>query len=171
MKAKFAVLGVLAAGLVTSGSGIAAAQAEAVQSAPRTVPLVRYFDGLKHYVTSGARPGVKYREEGRVPILTSPVPGTRAIYGCLAGHAPRDQFLSADAGCENSVSGAKGNTLLRREGFLYKTPGPGRRALYRCYVPHTKSHFVSVRSDCESKPPTSKVNAEFVLGYFPYSGR
>jgi hypothetical protein len=171
MKAKFAVLGTLAAAIVTAGAGISAAHAEADrQAAPRAVPLVRYFDGLKHYVTSGARPGPKYREEGRVPILTSKVPGTRAIYGCLAGHAPRDQFLSAAADCENSVSKAKNNKFLRHEGFLYTSPAAGRRPLYRCYVPHTKSHFVSVRADCESKPPTSKVNAEFILGYFPYAG-
>ncbi|MFF4625394.1 hypothetical protein [Nonomuraea jabiensis] len=171
MKARYAVLGTLAAAIVTSGAGIAAVHAEVGQQAgPRTVPLVRYFDGLKHYVTSGARPGPNYREEGRFPILTANVPGTRAIYGCMAGQAPRDQFLSATANCENSVAGAKKNTALRQEGFLYKSPGAGRRPLYRCYVPHTKSHFVSVRSDCESNPPTSKVNVEFILGYFPYSG-
>ncbi|GAA3573099.1 hypothetical protein GCM10022419_062540 [Nonomuraea rosea] len=164
MRAKFAVLGTLAAAIVTAGAGISAAHAE---TGPQAVPLVRYFDGLQHYVTSGARPGPKYREEGRVPILTSNLPGTRAIYGCLAGNARRDQFLTGESDCENSVSSSKNNTFLRREGFLYKSPGAGRRALYRCYVPHTQSHFVSVRSDCESNPPASKVNAEFILGYFP----
>ncbi|MEV4179483.1 hypothetical protein [Nonomuraea sp. NPDC049709] len=171
MKAKFAVLGTLTAAIVTAGAGISAAHAEADrQAGPRAVPLVRYFDGLKHYVTSGARPGPKYREEGRVPILASSLPGTRAIYGCFAGNVSRDQFLTGAADCENNVSSSKNNTFIRREGFLYTSPGAGRRPLYRCYVPHTKSHFVSVRSDCESNPPTSKVNAEFILGYFPYAG-
>lgn len=167
MKVKFAVLGTLAAAVVAAGAGVAPAHAEA---GPPAVPLVRYFDGLKHYVTSGARPGPKYREEGRVPILTGEVPGTRAIYGCFAGNVRRDQFLTGATDCENSVSSSKNNTFIRREGFLYKSPGPGRRPLYRCYVPHTKSHFVSVRSDCESNPPTSKVNTEFILGYFPVAG-
>ncbi|MEV0306693.1 hypothetical protein [Nonomuraea fuscirosea] len=168
MNSRFAVIGTLAAAIVAAGSVVSTAHAEA---GPRSIPLVRYFDGLKHYVTSGPRPGPNYREEGRFPILTRNTPGTRAIYGCLAGHAPRDQFLSATADCENRPGNAGKNTLLRREGFLYTSPGAGRRPLYRCYVPHTKSHFVSVHSDCESKPPTSKVNAEFVLGYFPSAGR
>ncbi|TDD02053.1 hypothetical protein E1292_24405 [Nonomuraea deserti] len=153
----------LAAAAAIVGVGAPAAQAEA-----KAVPLVRYFDGLKHYVTSGARPGPKYREEGRVPILSRKEPGTRAIYGCLAGNATRDQFLTGAADCENSVNpSAKRHIKLRTEGYLFTSPGPNRRALYRCYVPHTQSHFVSLKSDCESNPPTSKVNKEFVLGYFP----
>ncbi|MEO3796778.1 hypothetical protein ABGB14_41830 [Nonomuraea sp. B10E15] len=161
---------VLVASALTAAAAIVGVGAPAAQAEARTVPLVRYFDGLKHYVTSGARPGPKYREEGRVPILTKKEPGTRAIYGCLSGNAKRDQFLSGAADCENSVNpSAKRHAKLRTEGYLFTSPGPGRRALYRCYVPHTQSHFVSLRPDCESKPPTSKVNKEFVLGYFPHA--
>ncbi|MFD1546241.1 hypothetical protein [Nonomuraea guangzhouensis] len=163
----------LAAVVVTAGSGVSAAQAEAGQQAAlATKPLVRYFDGLKHYVTSTGRPGPAYREESRVPILTTPVSGlTKVIYSCLAGDAERDQFLTGEADCENSVRPVKNNKLIQQEGYLYKRRQlAATQPLYRCYVPHTQSHFVSVRSDCE-KTPTSNVISEGVLGYFSPVGR
>ncbi|SEG95602.1 hypothetical protein SAMN05444920_109111 [Nonomuraea solani] len=171
MRARFTVIGILAAAVVTAGSGISAAQAETGRPAAPTKPLVRYFDGLKHYVTSGGSPGAAYREEGRTPILTTKTLGlTKAIYGCRAGNTERDQFLTGDAGCENSVHDTGNNTFLRQEGYLYTRQLPGTKPLYRCYVPHTKSHFVSVRGDCE-RTPTSNVVAEHILGYFPAAGR
>ncbi|MFI7700544.1 hypothetical protein [Nonomuraea sp. NPDC049480] len=153
--------------LVAPVLGISAGAAEAGATASASVPLVRYFDGRKHWSTTESKPNAKYREEGRVPILTTRAPGTRAVYSCMSGSQPRDQYLSHFTDCENSVSDTGDNVLLGLEGYLYSQPGPNRKPIYRCYVPHTRSHFFSVKSDCEANPPTSPVKAEFVLGYFP----
>ncbi|MEV0386422.1 hypothetical protein [Nonomuraea sp. NPDC050643] len=165
-KAVLAAVGVAALAIAVPGFDKAVAATD-TSAAARTVPLVRYFDGRKHWSTTGAKPNAKYREEGRIPILVTQAPGTRAVYSCMSGSAPRDQYLSHFTDCENRVSDTGDNVLLKVEGYLYTQPGPGLKAAYRCYVPHTKSHFFSVKSDCEANPPESPVKAEFVLGYFP----
>lgn len=166
-RARLTVGGALALVLTTSTALFTPAVASTTANAAESVPLVRYFDGRKHWSTTGEKPNAKYREEGRVPILTTAAPGTRAVYSCMSGTQPRDQYLSHFKDCENSVSDSGDNVLLGLEGYLYTRPGPGRKPIYRCYVPHTRSHFFSVKSDCEANPPTSPVKSEFVLGYFP----
>ncbi|HEX4812842.1 MAG TPA: hypothetical protein VFV66_08830, partial [Nonomuraea sp.] len=123
------------------------------------VQLVRYFGGERHWSTTGPAPGASYRVEGKVPILAESRPGTLAIYGCLAAQAPLDQFLSADRNCEGTR-----NVFLRTEGYVYKQAAPGRKAIYRCYVVAHKSHFFSVKPNCESTPG-NPVRAEFRIGY------
>jgi len=155
------------AAILASPTSALAYDTHEVGAAAATVPLVRYYDGLKHWSTTGQKPNAKYREEGRVPILAAPAAGSRPIYSCMNGAVPRDQFLTAASDCGNSANASGNHVLLKLEGYLYTRPAEGRRPIYRCYVPHVKSHFFSVKSDCESNPPTSPVNAEYVLGYIP----
>ncbi|HEX4812348.1 MAG TPA: hypothetical protein VFV66_06305 [Nonomuraea sp.] len=170
-RAMLTAAGMLALTLAVPGSSIffasSTANAAAATGTSVGVPLVRYFDGLKHWSTTGQKPNAKYREEGRVPILTTPAEGTRPIYSCMSGTQARDQFLAHSPDCENRVSSTGNNVVLRLEGYLYARPAGNRKPIYRCYVPHTRSHFFSLKSSCESNPPKSTVKSEFVLGYLP----
>ncbi|MEV0828708.1 hypothetical protein [Nonomuraea rubra] len=143
-------------------AGCAASLALAVPAAQAatTVDLVRYYNGAKHWSTTGEAPGGKYRPEGRVAILANRAPGTIPLYGCMAGHARLDQFLSLRRDCEGD-----NNSYLRLEGYLHAKPTAGfTRPIYRCHWAAADSHFYSIKADCENTP-TTKVTAEGRLGY------
>ncbi|MEV0613716.1 hypothetical protein AB0I81_10375 [Nonomuraea sp. NPDC050404] len=148
-----------AAAALLAGCAATLTLAAPAQAAPPTVDLVRYYNGAKHWSTTGEVPG-GYKREGAVTILAVPAKGAVPIYGCMAGYTKGDQFLSHKSDC-----GRDGHTVLRREGFVYAGPRPGfTRPIYRCYWPKAQSHFFSIAADCENTA-TTKVNAEFRIGY------
>ncbi|MEO3889350.1 hypothetical protein [Nonomuraea sp. B5E05] len=133
--------------------------AQAATSAP-AANLVRYYNGAKHWSTTGEAPGGRYKAEGAVTILAKPAPGTVPLYSCMAGHAKLDQFLSLHRRCEGDA-----NSFLRLEGHLYAQPTAGfTRPIYRCHWVAANSHFFSLKSDCEATA-TTRVTAEHRLGY------
>jgi hypothetical protein len=130
------------------------------QAAVPTADLVRYWSGAKHWSTTGEAPGGKYRAEGAVKVLARPAAGAVPIYGCMAGHAKLDQFLSLRRDCEGENNG-----YLRLEGYVYTRPtGAFKLAIYRCHWAKAQSHFYSIKADCESTP-TTRVTAEGRIGY------
>jgi hypothetical protein len=126
----------------------------------RTVPFVRYYNGLKHHVTTGA-PEPGYRSEGGWRLLDAKRPGTEALYGCRSG--TDDHFVSKDPGCEG-----QSHAILRTEGWLYTArPLMPAKALYRCYIPGLGGHFVSSDANCENPPGSTSYVQEGLLGYAP----
>ncbi|MEV0386569.1 hypothetical protein [Nonomuraea sp. NPDC050643] len=126
-----------------------------------TVDLVRYYNSpaSKHYSTTGQVPG-GYKREGAVTILAQPVRGAIPIYGCMAGGARNDQYISLHRNCEGAQ-----NTFIKLEGYLYANPtGRFTRPIYRCYWAQAQSHFYSIKADCETTA-TTKVTAEGRMGY------
>ena len=93
-------------------------------------------------------------------ISAQPAPGTIPIYGCMAGGAKNDQYISLHRNCEGAQ-----NTFIKLEGYLYANPtGRFTRPIYRCYWAKAQSHFYSIRADCENTA-TTKVTAEGRMGY------
>jgi hypothetical protein len=127
-------------------------------TAPGTTALIRYLDGTgRHRVTVGAvrEPGTYPQFGGIWGLLTTERPGTHPLYECRQG--ARDHFVSRDQGC-----GGRGNSLLRTLGWIYESrPAQDSTPLYRCALPNTASHFVSILADCE----TPHAVQEGLLGY------
>jgi hypothetical protein len=123
-----------------------------------TVKFVRYYNGLRHKVTSGPA-GDGYRAEGHWYLTAGQQSDTEALYGCRNG--VDDHFVSKDPGCEGAAY-----VLLRREGWIYTTrPSAPSTPLYRCHVPSLGDHFVSSSPDCEAKPGGTRIDQEGLLGY------
>ncbi|MFI6294651.1 hypothetical protein ACIBEJ_23885 [Nonomuraea sp. NPDC050790] len=145
------------AGIALMAGGTVAASAS---STPGLLTLTRYYSGAKHWSTTGSAPGGNYESELKVAILAKQEPGAVPLYGCMAGHAPLDQFLSLNQSCEGSK-----NAFLRVEGYLYSSPVPGfTRPIYRCHWAKAQSHFFSLKSTCESTG-SNPVKSDFKLGY------
>jgi hypothetical protein len=141
-------------------TGATAARTAGITARGPIAELRRYWNGKRHWSTTGQAPGGKYRLEGKVGILATRQPGSVPLYGCMAGYTQLDQFLSFDRDCEGEE-----NSFLRREGFIYSSPRSGfTQAIYRCYWPASQSHFYSIEADCESTPTTHVTN-EGRLGY------
>ncbi|MEV0622991.1 hypothetical protein AB0I81_57405 [Nonomuraea sp. NPDC050404] len=162
-RAAVSVVAGCAAGIALVAGGAGAAQAGAATeaaAAPGMLTLTRYYNGAKHWSTTGEEPGGAYESELKVAILAEKEAGSVPLYACLAGHAPMDQFLSLNAGCE----GVK-NASLGLQGYVYSSPAPGfTRPIYRCHWAKSQSHFFSLKADCESTG-ANPVKSDFKLGY------
>ncbi|SDM24936.1 hypothetical protein [Nonomuraea jiangxiensis] len=158
-----ATLALISTGVGTAEARVAketATVSSAATSSVELASLTRYYNGSKHWSTTGTAPGGKYAVEGKVAILATQAEGSVPIYSCLAGHAPLDQFLSHHRSCEGDR-----NAFLRLEGYVYSSPVPGfTQPIYRCHWGKSQSHFFSVASDCESTG-ANPIKSEFRLGY------
>lgn len=114
-----------------------------------SVPFARYYDGTRHWVTTGPV-SPAYAIEARWAeqpwyLDSAATPGEVALYGCAyAVPGGTNHMVSLDPHCE-------GVTVLRTEGWLYPTPPAGVPvvALYRCVAPAVNDHFVSSDPSCE----------------------
>jgi hypothetical protein len=115
-----------------------------------SVPFARYYDGLRHWVTTGqVTPSYAIESSwaaSRWYLDVTAQPGEIPLYGCaydLPGGGI-NHLVSLDQNCE-------GVTVLRTEGWLYQSASPGVStvALYRCFAPGVNDHFVSTDPGCD----------------------
>ncbi|UIN38391.1 hypothetical protein [Methylobacterium oryzae] len=110
-------------------------------------PLVRYYNGQVHKVTSGyAGPGFNAEFQlGRG--LVAATAATHKLYSCFTG---ADYFLSNDAGCE-------GQQHLGVTAEVFNNQEANTHAIYRCWAGN--HHFASNDPGCEG------TTTEGPLGY------
>ncbi|WP_285686539.1 DUF5722 domain-containing protein [Actinoplanes sp. NBRC 103695] len=82
-------------------------------------------------------------------LWREPAAGTIPLFECRVG---QHNLISRDPACE-------GLPPLGPVGHINTDPGPGRVALYRCYIPGNGDHFISTQPDCEQR------TKEQILGY------
>jgi hypothetical protein len=111
-------------------------------STEATVPLIRYFNGTVHEVSTGwISPDGKFQLERLIGhVYRNQFHGSVPIYGCKAERT--DYFVSLDVACE-------GQRILGTEGYAYPQTVSGMNlvALYRCST--DGDHFVSTDPKCE----------------------
>lgn len=98
-----------------------------------------------------------YRSEGSLgAAFTVPGPGLVEIDDCVYGDT---NYLVSEAG---GVCESPGQTKLRTIGWVFSpalAQPPGTHAVYRCYLPGSDDHFVSIDPACEG------AQTEFLVGY------
>ena len=111
------------------------------------VKLVRWYKPagpVDHWCTTKPAPG--YQSEGGLgKLATNAIPGTKPLYDCL--HSGKNHMVSGASSCEGGVS-------LGVMGYGWNTPGPGRHALYRCWMSSPEggvNHFISTSATCEGQ--------------------
>lgn len=118
------------------------------------VPLMRGYNGKKHWVTSRQFPsGVKVEQTWH--ILREQAPNTQLVYECRVGGPNGDHTLiSTFANCENQFN-------MGPMGYVYKTQVAGTSPIYRCYIATTGDHFISSDSNCEGQKRESLIGYGF----------
>ena len=118
------------------------------------VPLMRGYNGKKHWVTSRQFPsGVKVEQTWH--ILREQAPNTQLVYECRVGGPNGDHTLiSTFANCENQFN-------MGPMGYVYKTQVAGTSPIYRCYVATTGDHFISSDPNCEGQKEESLIGYGF----------
>jgi hypothetical protein len=112
--------------------------------------LRRFYNPQRGHWTSTRRPPEGFKEEAAWRLRREPLPGQKMLYECQVGS---HNLISAEANCE-------GLRPLGPVGGIFTENGPGRTALYRCYVPSgSGDHFVSTAANCEGQ------RLESLLGY------
>lgn len=118
------------------------------------VPLMRGYNGKKHWVTSRQFPsGVKVEQTWH--ILREQAPNTQLVYECRVGGPNGDHTLiSTLANCENQFN-------MGPMGYVYKTQVAGTSPIYRCYIATTGDHFISSDLNCEGQKEESLIGYGF----------
>ena len=118
------------------------------------VPLMRGYNGKKHWVTSRQFPsGVKVEQTWH--ILREQAPNTQLVYECRVGGPNGDHTLiSTSANCENQFN-------MGPMGYVYKTQVAGTSPIYRCYIATTGDHFISSDPNCEGQKEESLIGYGF----------
>lgn len=118
------------------------------------VPLMRGYNGKKHWVTSRQFPsGVKVEQTWH--ILREQAPNTQLVYECRVGGPNGDHTLiSTFANCENQFN-------MGPMGYVYKTQVAGTSPIYRCYIATTGDHFISSDPNCEGQKKESLIGYGF----------
>ena len=118
------------------------------------VPLMRGYNGKKHWVTSRQFPsGVKVEQTWH--ILREQAPNTQLVYECRVGGSNGDHTLiSTFANCENQFN-------MGPMGYVYKTQVAGTSPIYRCYIATTGDHFISSDPNCEGQKEGSLIGYGF----------
>lgn len=118
------------------------------------VPLMRGYNGKKHWVTSRQFPsGVKVEQTWH--ILREQAPNTQLVYECRVGGPNGDHTLiSTLANCENQFN-------MGPMGYVYKTQVAGTSPIYRCYIATTGDHFISSDPNCEGQKEESLIGYGF----------
>lgn len=118
------------------------------------VPLMRGYNGKKHWVTSRQFPsGVKVEQTWH--ILREQAPNTQLVYECRVGGPNGDHTLiSTSANCENQFN-------MGPMGYVYKTQVAGTSPIYRCYIATTGDHFISSDPNCEGQKEGSLIGYGF----------
>lgn len=118
------------------------------------VPLMRGYNGKKHWVTSRQFPsGVKVEQTWH--ILREQAPNTQLVYECRVGGPNGDHTLiSTLANCENQFN-------MGPMGYIYKTQVAGTSPIYRCYIATTGDHFISSDPNCEGQKEESLIGYGF----------
>lgn len=118
------------------------------------VPLMRGYNGKKHWVTSRQFPsGVKVEQTWH--ILREQAPNTQLVYECRVGGSNGDHTLiSTFANCENQFN-------MGPMGYVYKTQVAGTSPIYRCYIATTGDHFISSDPNCEGQKEESLIGYGF----------
>lgn len=118
------------------------------------VPLMRGYNGKKHWVTSRQFPsGVKVEQTWH--ILREQAPNTQLVYECRVGGPNGDHTLiSTFANCENQFN-------MGPMGYVYKTQVAGTSPIYRCYIATTGDHFISSDPNCEGQKEESLIGYGF----------
>ena len=118
------------------------------------VPLMRGYNGKKHWVTSRQFPsGVKVEQTWH--ILREQAPNTQLVYECRVGGPNGDHTLiSTSANCENQFN-------MGPMGYVYKTQVAGTSPIYRCYIATTGDHFISSDPNCEGQKDESLIGYGF----------
>lgn len=118
------------------------------------VPLMRGYNGKKHWVTSRQFPsGVKVEQTWH--ILREQAPNTQLVYECRVGGPNGDHTLiSTFANCENQFN-------MGPMGYVYKTQVAGTSPIYRCYIATTGDHFISSDLNCEGQKEESLIGYGF----------
>lgn len=118
------------------------------------VPLMRGYNGKKHWVTSRQFPsGVKVEQTWH--ILREQAPNTQLVYECRVGGPNGDHTLiSTLANCENQFN-------MGPMGYVYKTQVAGTSPIYRCYIATTGDHFISSDPNCEGQKKESLIGYGF----------
>lgn len=118
------------------------------------VPLMRGYNGKKHWVTSRQFPsGVKVEQTWH--ILREQAPNTQLVYECRVGGPNGDHTLiSTFANCENQFN-------MGPMGYVYKTQVAGTSPIYRCYIATTGDHFISSDPNCEGQKERSLIGYGF----------
>ena len=118
------------------------------------VPLMRGYNGKKHWVTSRQFPsGVKVEQTWH--ILREQAPNTQLVYECRVGGPNGDHTLiSSFANCENQFN-------MGPMGYVYKTQVAGTSPIYRCYIATTGDHFISSDPNCEGQKEESLIGYGF----------
>lgn len=118
------------------------------------VPLMRGYNGKKHWVTSRQFPsGVKVEQTWH--ILREQAPNTQLVYECRVGGPNGDHTLiSTLANCENQFN-------MGPMGYVYKTQVAGTSPIYRCYIATTGDHFISSDPNCEGQKEGSLIGYGF----------
>jgi hypothetical protein len=125
----------------------ASASAAVVINITNSLDLGRYVrPGVGHWVTTGTvsadyvggNPG--FEENPLGGLSTSGGTGFQALYSCRAG--PDIHFLSSAPGCE-------GQKTLGLDGYSLVASAPNTMQIYRCMVPASNEHFVSLDPNCE----------------------
>ena len=120
-------------------------------SANPLVPLVRYYNGQIHEVTTGwVAVDAKMKVQQTLGHLyTNNAHGaTVAFYGCKRDD--KDYFVSLDRACE-------GQHMMGTNGYAFSKPQSGLVPLYRCST--SVDHFVSQDPQCEG------ATTDELLGY------
>ena len=118
------------------------------------VPLMRGYNGKKHWVTSRQFPsGVKVEQTWH--ILREQAPNTQLVYECRVGGPNGDHTLiSTLANCEYQFN-------MGPMGYVYKTQVAGTSPIYRCYIATTGDHFISSDPNCEGQKEESLIGYGF----------
>lgn len=118
------------------------------------VPLMRGYNGKKHWVTSRQFPsGVKVEQTWH--ILREQALNTQLVYECRVGGPNGDHTLiSTFANCENQFN-------MGPMGYVYKTQVAGTSPIYRCYIATTGDHFISSDPNCEGQKEESLIGYGF----------
>ena len=118
------------------------------------VPLMRGYNGKKHWVTSRQFPsGAKVEQTWH--ILREQAPNTQLVYECRVGGPNGDHTLiSTFANCENQFN-------MGPMGYVYKTQVAGTSPIYRCYIATTGDHFISSDPNCEGQKEESLIGYGF----------
>lgn len=118
------------------------------------VPLVRGYNGKKHWVTSRQFPS-SVKVEQTWHILREQAPNTQLVYECRVGGPNGDHTLiSTLANCENQFN-------MGPMGYVYKTQVAGTSPIYRCYIATTGDHFISSDPNCEGQKEESLIGYGF----------
>jgi hypothetical protein len=110
------------------------------------IPLLRYYNGSNHWVSTGAVPSGYSLERNLGFIYYALQGGTRALYSCSIPGTSTDQFVSLDVKCE-------GQTPLSTIGYIYFPQPSGIQtvAVYRCRDDDKLDHFMSTDPFCEGE--------------------